>query len=122
MGHPDIRTTYNLYGHLFPDREEELVARLDSRYDRAARSPEVPVQGQGQEIDFELALSSRLFRSPRGSRQDERRPDRGKRSVGPSGCYSNRLGELRRLKADLQCEAKRLVQFDDLVRPQHPDR
>jgi integrase len=48
MGHSDIRTTYNLYGHLFPDREEELVARLDSRYDRAARSPEVPVQGQAR--------------------------------------------------------------------------
>ena len=25
MGHSDIRTTYNLYGHLFPDREDELL-------------------------------------------------------------------------------------------------
>jgi integrase len=31
MGHEDIRTTYNLYGHLFPDREEALVAALDKR-------------------------------------------------------------------------------------------
>jgi integrase len=31
MGHADIRTTYNLYGHLFPDREEALVAALDRR-------------------------------------------------------------------------------------------
>ncbi len=31
MGHEDIRTTYNLYGHLFPDREDALVAALDER-------------------------------------------------------------------------------------------
>ena len=31
MGHEDIATTYNLYGHLFEDREEELVAGLDRR-------------------------------------------------------------------------------------------
>jgi hypothetical protein len=31
MGHEDIRTTFNVYGHLFPDREEELVAALDRR-------------------------------------------------------------------------------------------
>ncbi len=31
MGHEDIRTTYNLYGHLFPDREEQLVTALDRR-------------------------------------------------------------------------------------------
>ena len=31
MGHEDIRTTFNLYGHLFPDREDELVAALDRR-------------------------------------------------------------------------------------------
>ena len=34
MGHSDIRTTYNLYGHLFPDREDELVGKLDRRYRR----------------------------------------------------------------------------------------
>ena len=31
MGHEDIRTTLNSYGHLFPDREDELVAALDRR-------------------------------------------------------------------------------------------
>ena len=36
MGHSDMRTTYNLYGHLFPDREDELVAKLDSRHARAS--------------------------------------------------------------------------------------
>ena len=30
-GHEDIATTYNLYGHLFEDREDELVAGLDRR-------------------------------------------------------------------------------------------
>jgi integrase len=32
MGHKDIRTTFGTYGHLFPDREEELVAALDRRH------------------------------------------------------------------------------------------
>ncbi len=31
MGHEDIATTYNLYGHLFEAREDELVAGLDRR-------------------------------------------------------------------------------------------
>ena len=38
MGHSDIRTTYTLYGHLFPDREDKLVAKLNSRYDRGLRT------------------------------------------------------------------------------------
>lgn len=32
MGHEDIRTTLNTYGHLFPDREDDLVAALDNRW------------------------------------------------------------------------------------------
>lgn len=35
MGHEDIRTTLNTYGHLFPDREDQLVAALDRRRGRA---------------------------------------------------------------------------------------
>ncbi len=35
MGHEDIRTTFNTYGHLFPDREDDLVAALDRRRKRA---------------------------------------------------------------------------------------
>ena len=31
MGHEDIRTTYGTYGHLFDDREDDLVAALDRR-------------------------------------------------------------------------------------------
>lgn len=31
MGHEDIRTTYNVYGHLFEDDEDALVDRLDRR-------------------------------------------------------------------------------------------
>jgi integrase len=31
MGHEDIRTTYNLYGHLFDDDEDALVERLNER-------------------------------------------------------------------------------------------
>jgi hypothetical protein len=38
MGHSAIRTTCNLYGHLFPDREDDLVAKLDGRYFRALRA------------------------------------------------------------------------------------
>jgi hypothetical protein len=35
MGHEDVRTTFNLYGHRFPDREDELVAALDRRLEAA---------------------------------------------------------------------------------------
>jgi hypothetical protein len=38
MGHEDIRTTLNTYGHLFPDREDDLVAALDRRRRRARRA------------------------------------------------------------------------------------
>ena len=31
MGHENVQTTLNLYGHLFADREDELVAGLDRR-------------------------------------------------------------------------------------------
>jgi integrase len=31
MGHEDIRTTFNTYGHLFPDREDDLVDGLERR-------------------------------------------------------------------------------------------
>lgn len=36
MGHEDIRTTYNVYGHLFEDDEDALVERLDQRALRGA--------------------------------------------------------------------------------------
>lgn len=34
LGHRDIKTTMNTYGHLFPHLEEELVERLDDRFDQ----------------------------------------------------------------------------------------
>ncbi len=36
MGHEDIRTTFNIYGHLFDDDEDALVTRLDRRARDAA--------------------------------------------------------------------------------------
>ena len=36
MGHEDIRTTYNVCGHLFEDDEDALVERLDQRARRGA--------------------------------------------------------------------------------------
>lgn len=35
MGHANITTALTTYGHLFPDREEDLVAALDRRRARA---------------------------------------------------------------------------------------
>jgi integrase len=49
MGHEDIRTTFDTYGHLFPDREEDLVAALDARKRRAHENRadcQVPVPGR----------------------------------------------------------------------------
>ncbi len=48
MGHEDVRTTFNLYGHRFPDREEDLVAALDRRLVAAAdaKTCQVPVPGR----------------------------------------------------------------------------
>ena len=37
MGHEDIRTTFDTYGHLFPDREDALVTALDRQYRAAKR-------------------------------------------------------------------------------------
>jgi integrase len=41
MGHEDIRTTFNIYGHLFDDDEDSLVDRLDRRARRAVRRRDV---------------------------------------------------------------------------------
>lgn len=37
MGHEDVRTTFNIYGHLFEDDEDALVERLDRRARKASR-------------------------------------------------------------------------------------
>jgi len=36
LGHKDISTTLRIYGHLFPERDDELTQRLDRAYRRAA--------------------------------------------------------------------------------------
>ncbi len=41
MGHEDVRTTFNIYGHLFDDDEDALVERLDRRARGAARLHDV---------------------------------------------------------------------------------
>jgi hypothetical protein len=35
LGHGDIRTTLNIYGHLFPSMESALADAMDSGYRRA---------------------------------------------------------------------------------------
>jgi len=42
LGHKDISTTLRIYGHLFPERDEELTQRLDRAYRRAAAAPPRP--------------------------------------------------------------------------------
>ena len=38
LGHSSISVTYDIYGHLFPDRLDELAAGLDDLF-RSARAP-----------------------------------------------------------------------------------
>jgi integrase len=38
LGHRDIRTTMNIYGHLFPNFEEEVVVRLEQRWKEATEA------------------------------------------------------------------------------------
>jgi integrase len=37
LGHSSISITYDIYGHLFPDRLDELAARLDRLIDQSER-------------------------------------------------------------------------------------
>jgi len=60
MEHTYIRTTYNLYGHKFPDRADELVARLDARFDRMTRrSSASSEEFQRDEFGFRSDFESR---------------------------------------------------------------
>ncbi len=36
LGHEDIKTTLNVYGHLLPELQEELSDRLDTIYRRGS--------------------------------------------------------------------------------------
>ena len=35
MGHSSITVTYDRYGHLFPQNDDEIIAGLDAAYRRA---------------------------------------------------------------------------------------
>lgn len=54
MGHEDVRTTFNVYGHLFDDDEDALVQRLDRRARGAARGRDVgDLLGAGESEDVQ---------------------------------------------------------------------
>jgi hypothetical protein len=74
MGHEDIRTTFDTYGHLFPDREEDLVAALDARKRRA----------RGNHADYLLTLA-RDDAAEVVDLDQKRRADQGKELVDLSG-------------------------------------
>jgi len=42
LGHKDIRTTLQLYGHLFPEQDDMLTGRLDELRERARASKVCP--------------------------------------------------------------------------------
>jgi hypothetical protein len=86
MGHSDIRTTYSLYGHLFPDREDELVSKLDRRYLRALEVFEKRAEQPEPEGRFRISLGQPVRRGtdlPIHGREEP--SDQGKRFVGPDG-------------------------------------
>ncbi len=45
LGHKDIRTTLQLYGHLFPEQDDILTGRLDELRERARVSKLCPDEG-----------------------------------------------------------------------------
>jgi hypothetical protein len=71
MGHEDIRTTFDTYGHLFPDREEQLVAALDRRKRRA----------RAQHADSMMTVA----RGDVADLEEKRRSDQGKELVDLRG-------------------------------------
>jgi len=61
LGHPDH--LQHIYGHLFPDRKDELVAKLNSRYGRALER-----QGRTGNREWRLwvGFTTGAFRSDQG--------------------------------------------------------
>jgi len=47
LGHSSITVTYDVYGHLFPDRLDELSTRLDDLIKHTHRDREPPELGIG---------------------------------------------------------------------------
>jgi integrase len=49
LGHRDIQTTFNVYGHLLPQVQQALAAALDTAYAGSTESPALhqhPIQGR----------------------------------------------------------------------------
>ncbi len=83
MGHSDSGTTYNLYGHLFPDREDDLIAKLDGR---ASRSNERAEAEASEENGFDFSLTQPPSEaSSVGLGKRKSASDLRKHSVGPDG-------------------------------------
>jgi integrase len=53
LGHRDIQTTFNVYGHLLPAAQEALAAALDDAYDSQDESNVVPLKAALAEDDDE---------------------------------------------------------------------
>jgi len=75
LGHPDH--LQHIYGHLFPDRKDELVAKLNSRYGRALEfsdraEPEIENGGFGSALRREPSERSRADPSLRRCRLEKR--------------------------------------------------
>jgi integrase len=47
LGHRDIQTTFNVYGHLLPSAQEALAAALDTAYEGSAEGEDIPRIGKG---------------------------------------------------------------------------
>jgi hypothetical protein len=84
------RTTFETYGHLFPDREEELVVALDRRQ-KATQIREVDSLGHPETLARDRKRLTRGFaRGPEGSRTPDLTRARGK-SADPSTCPNTRF-------------------------------
>ena len=50
LGHKDIKTTLNVYGHLLPELQEELSDRLDTIYRKRSRPPAGRLSSRAQSL------------------------------------------------------------------------
>lgn len=45
LGHASVKTTFDNYGHLFPDESEKLASGLDRQWEQAVRGPDADQEG-----------------------------------------------------------------------------
>ena len=55
MGHSSITVTYNTYGHLFPERDAEITARLEDLRRAGAESARADADSVRTPADLSLA-------------------------------------------------------------------